>query len=209
MYFQMGYTRTHMKIKQWFVRSSNKTKAGLLLVATFMVFGGLGFAMRPAQYSATVQGARTVSNTDTESVDVSEKSKITVTKTEIETTEEEVPFATTQTYDGTLPKDTTIVKVEGRNGKKVVRTEVKTKDGEVTRSLISETITVPPVSKVVAIGTKVVAANAKPQGNDDKKCKPAELACASDDEDELSCQDGFAWNDDTHVCEALPGTQHP
>lgn len=154
-----------------------------MLIATFLVFGGIGLAMRPAQYSASVQGASTVKDSSAGLTDVSEKSRASVTKTEIETAEEEVPFPTTETYDGTLPKDTTVVKVEGRNGKKVVRTEVKTKDGEVTRSLISETITVPAVTKVVAIGTKV------PPKPDKKRCEaPSNPACVS------------ASTSDTSVC---------
>lgn len=161
------------RLRQWFSRSSNQTKVGLMLIATFLVFGGLGLAMRPAQHSATVQGVHTLNN-GTESMDVTKKSKMAVTKTEIETTEEEVPFSTTETYDGTLLEDTTVVRIEGRNGKKVVRTEVKTKDGEVNRSLISETITVPPVRKVIAIGTKVPPA--KPSANKPIACDPTVAA---------------------------------
>lgn len=163
-----------MNIKQWFVRSSNKTKAGLLLVATFMMFGGLGFAMRPAQYNsgAAVQGASTIKSESFGSMNSREKASATVTKIEIETIEEIVPFVTTNTYDGTLPKDTTVVKVEGSNGKKVVRTEIRTRDGEVTRSLISETVTVPPVSKVVAIGTKIMPA--KPVADKPDTCDRSE-----------------------------------
>jgi uncharacterized protein YabE (DUF348 family) len=150
-------------MNRWFMRLSRKTRIGLVVLATFFGFAGVGSITAPNQQNAAVKGENTVQKAEANTVDVSEKPKIAVTKTEIETTEEVIPFTTTTTYDGTLAKDTTVVRVEGQNGKKVVKTEVKYKDGvETSRSLISETITVPAVSKVVAIGTKVVD-KAKPK----------------------------------------------
>jgi hypothetical protein len=111
--------------------------------------------IQPLGQETKLQSANTEQAAPKEVSTISEKPKIVTTKTEIIVTEEEVPYTTIQTYDGTLAKDTTVVKVEGQNGKKVVKTEVKTKDGvEVSKSLISEEVTVPPVNEVIAIGTR-------------------------------------------------------
>jgi hypothetical protein len=145
-------------MKRWFSKDSVKTRIGLALLTLIAVFGVLGSIHRPAQYNTVVKQSTAARTSTQDAVNISEKPKISLTETKIESTQEEIPFTTTQTYDGTLPKDTTVVRVEGSKGKKTVKTEVKTKDGvEIGRALISEEVTVPPVSKVVAVGTKVVA----------------------------------------------------
>jgi hypothetical protein len=182
-------------MKQWLSGRSNKIKAGVLLVAVFMAFGGIGLALRPAEHSAVVANAGTVKSAHTSKLSISEKSKLDDTKTTIETAEEEVPFVTTQTYDGTLLKDTIVVKVEGHAGKKVVKSEVKTRDGgEISRALISETVTVPPVTKVVAIGTKVGAP--KPKIEKTKKCELTAVDCTVDTGDVKTCDNDDARSDD-------------
>lgn len=173
-------------MKKWFASRSEKTKVMLALVATFVSFGVLGSLTVPKQHDAAVSGS-TVNTAAVAPIEVSEKPKIAVTKTEVESVEEEVPFTTTTTYDGTLPKDTTVVRVEGTKGKKVVRTEVKTKDGvEVSRSLIGETIAVPPVTKIVAIGTKIVT---QPKKNAGTECDPHYVECIRNTNKDLECKD--------------------
>lgn len=174
-------------MNRWFMRRSRNTKICLVVLATFFGFAGLGSLTTPQHQNVAVQGSQTVHNAESSTVDVSEKQKIAVTKTETVSTEEVVPFSTTTTYDGTLPKDTTVVRVEGQNGKKVVKTEVKTKDGvEVSRALISETITVPPVTKVIAIGTKVVAQKPKASA---ETCHPNYSPCIPIVAGDLDCKD--------------------
>jgi hypothetical protein len=144
-------------MKRWLSRDTTKVKLGVAFLAVFCVTATIAAAGGQRSASELSRNS-SIANAPVEQVALSEKPKIAVTQTNIVTTEEEIPFATTQTYDGTLPKDATVVRVEGSKGKKIIRTEVKTKNGvEVSRALISEEVTVPPVAKLIAIGTKVVA----------------------------------------------------
>jgi hypothetical protein len=175
-------------MKRWFSRDSVRVKVGIIAIV-FLMAAGVSASMRhPAQHNTELNAAPAAqTTTQPDAVDVSEKPKISVTQTKIETTEEDIPYTTTQTYDGTLPKDTTVVRVEGANGKKTVRTEVKTKDGtEISRELISEDITVPPVAKVVAIGTKVVA---KSKDADTGSCDSHYTPCIKKVGHDLDCKD--------------------
>lgn len=205
-------------VKHWIRHRATKAKLIVLIAAVFGSFVALGNAARPPQYNSTAQQATALQSTQPGSVDVSEKQKISVTKTEIVTEEQEVPFATTETYDGTLPKDTSVVRVEGRNGKKIIKTEVKTKDGvEVSRALISEEVIVPPVAKVVALGTKVV--HNKPAAASNNNCDTHYTPCVKVSGRDLDCADighrvvvvvvgedphGFDRNDDGIGCESYP-----
>ena len=135
---------------------SMRLRIGLAVFVAAIGLFAAGGIREQQQYEAQIASGSKAASAPASPIDISEKPRIAVTRTDVVTTEEEVPYTTTQTYDGTLPKDTTVVRVEGRNGKKIIKTEVKTRDGvEVSRALISEEITVPPVSKIVAIGTKV------------------------------------------------------
>jgi hypothetical protein len=207
-------------MKRWFSRDATKLKLGVVMLAAFAGFAVMGVAQgsRPA---AEMSSGNTVANAPVEKVALSEKQKIAVTQIKVITTEEEVPFVTTQTFDGTLPKDSTVVRVEGSNGKKVIKTEVKMKDGvEVSRALISEEITVPAVAKVVAVGTKVVASrqNALLSGECDLHYTP----CIKKTSRDLDCSDigirvqvvaigedphGFDRNEDGVGCESYPDQQ--
>ena len=161
-------------MKRFAVRSK-KFRIGILIVLALGGFAAVQGITEQRQFEAQVANTQRSVDSPAQKIDVSEKQKISVTKTEVVITEEEVPFPTTQTYDGTLEKDTRAVRVEGRNGKKVIKTEVKTKDGvETSRALISEDITVPPVAEIVAIGTKVAERPLKkhPQVECDPNYKP-------------------------------------
>ncbi|MDB5181409.1 MAG: hypothetical protein JWP13_172 [Candidatus Saccharibacteria bacterium] len=150
------------KMRHWLSKGSTQGKIGIAVMAVFVVFAVIVSRPQSVQLDTKVQNTSSAKQVTTDTVDVSEKSKIAVTQTEVVTSEEEVPFTTMQTYDGTLLKDTAVVRVEGRAGKKVVRTEVKTKDGvEIGRALISEEVIVQPVTKVVAVGTKMVSSSKK------------------------------------------------
>ncbi len=177
-------------MKRWLSRDAVKLKLGVAVLLVFMGFAAINVA-NVSQQSAEVQTTNVASSTPVEEIALSEKSKIAVTQTNVVITEEEVPYATTQTYDGTLPKDTTVIRVEGRNGKKVIKTEVKSRDGvETSRALISEEITVPSVAKVLAIGTKIMSNKKPPQATGD--CDPNYTPCIKKTYRDLDCSDiGF------------------
>src|SRR4051812_41447770 len=125
-------------MKRWFSRDANKLKIGVVALVAFASFAVAG-VLQGQQPAARLASSDTVANAPAQEMALSEKPKIAVTQTKVVTTDQEVPFPTTQTFDGTLPKDITVVRVEGRNGKKVIKTEVKTRDGvEISRALISE-----------------------------------------------------------------------
>jgi uncharacterized protein YabE (DUF348 family) len=70
-----------------------------------------------------------------------------------------VAFTTATKNDSTLLKGTTKVLQSGVNGEKTTVTRIFYENGkEVSRAVISETITKQPVQKIVATGTKTVAA---------------------------------------------------
>ena len=68
---------------------------------------------------------------------------------------QEIPFETTNVDDARLLVGTSEVRTDGVNGVKTLTFEVTIVNGEVTNKvLVSETVTTPPVTKIVAIGTK-------------------------------------------------------
>lgn len=173
-------------MKRWISKDAVIGKVGIALVILMIIMGISGSLRRPNPRNAEITPASNKTPAVTAAT-FSEKPKTAVTETRIETTEEVVPFDTVQTYDGTLAKDTTVVRVEGAAGKKVVKNEVKIKDGvEISRALISETLTVPPVSKVVAIGTKTVS---KKQAEADTTCDQRYVPCVKKSSDNISCKD--------------------
>jgi hypothetical protein len=205
-------------MRHWFSRDSIKAKIGAAGVVLLAITAVAASTHHGVQHSADVeQNTATIKTAPQSVATISEKPKASITETKIETTEEAVPFSTTQTYDGTLAKDTQVVRVEGANGKKVVKTEVKLKDGvEVSRELISEDITVPPVTQVVAIGTKVVPKASK---TTDNSCDPHYTPCVKKSAHDIDCRDlgyrvrvvtigqdpyGLDWDDNGVGCENYP-----
>jgi hypothetical protein len=180
-------------MKRWFSGKNKKLHIGITAVvalAGFVVASGLA---EQRQYEANLDTGG-LQSAPAPSLNLGEKQKISVTRTEIVTTEENVPFITTETYDGVLAKDTAVVRVEGRNGKKLIKTEVKTKDGvEISRSLVSEEVTVPPVSKVVAIGTKVIPQKKKEVVQPD--CEIPVTGCEKETGRGQDCRDDSCQDD--------------
>lgn len=69
-----------------------------------------------------------------------------------------VAFTTAAKDDSTLPKGTTKVVQGGADGEKTTVTRIFYEDGkEVSRAVVSETVTKEPVQKIVASGTKTAA----------------------------------------------------
>lgn len=173
------------QLARWYRGCAARSKVAVLLLATFLVCGAAGAMMTPSEQHLAVTGTSSLGSAPATQIKTAEKAS-PATRTEIETIEEAVPYSTTTTYDGTLPKDTTVVRVEGANGKKLVKTEVKKRDGqEVGRALISEDITVPPVTKVVAVGTKIVTKNKKSAA--DKCPTTVDTAGVSESLSSLNC----------------------
>lgn len=92
---------------------------------------------------------------DTELVD-DETVTITRVESETEVVEEALAFGTETKNDGSMKKGTKKTVTEGKEGKKIKEFEIIYENGkEVERKLINEEVVENPVSKVVAIGTKV------------------------------------------------------
>lgn len=71
-----------------------------------------------------------------------------------ETYTREIPFETIYCYDATLPLGTEVVLTEGAVGRVMCTASVRYMDGkEVSRTVLSETVTAQPVDALVAIGT--------------------------------------------------------
>ena len=83
-------------------------------------------------------------------------SPVVRTATDVQT--ESIPFSTTRVNDASLPKGQTKVRTAGVNGVRTVTYRVTYTDGvETARTQISSVVTRQPVTKVIAVGTKVAA----------------------------------------------------
>lgn len=81
---------------------------------------------------------------------------------EVVNVEEEIAAPTETIIDKTLPFGSSIVRVEGKNGKRLVTYELKLENGiEVSRHQIQETIVEQPISRVVVKGSNTVIADNK------------------------------------------------
>lgn len=70
-----------------------------------------------------------------------------------------IPHKSTTTKDSTLLKGETRITQVGADGEKTLKYDIQIKDGaEVSRKLISEVVTVQPVTEIKNIGTKTVVA---------------------------------------------------
>lgn len=78
-----------------------------------------------------------------------------VVTTKNETTTEPVNFQTSRVDDPNLEKGQEVVRQEGKNGVREIVTQITYTDGtETSRKVISNTVTVQPVNKIIAVGTK-------------------------------------------------------
>ncbi len=93
--------------------------------------------------------------------------KVTVTRVEEKVIKEQknMDYETVVKEDDSLEKGDKKVIREGQNGEKEVTTKVVFEDGkEKVRKVVSESIKKQPISKVVAMGTKVTTVNALSRG---------------------------------------------
>ena len=80
-----------------------------------------------------------------------------------------IPFSTRRVNDPNLPKGQTVVRTAGRNGVRTLTYDVTTTDGvQTSKTLVSDVVTTQPVTKVVAVGTKVTS---------QPKCDPNYTPC--------------------------------
>lgn len=81
---------------------------------------------------------------------------VTVGK-QITTVTEDIPAPVQTVEDSAVPAGTTVIKQAGSPGKKVITYELQMENGqEVSRKPIQEVVTVQPVPKIIAKGTKLV-----------------------------------------------------
>lgn len=88
--------------------------------------------------------------------------KITLTREgqQIATVDEEIPAPVEYIDDPNLTRGSTVEKEPGAVGKKVVTYELKLENGiEVSRTKLQEIVTIQPLKKVVARGSKIVISN--------------------------------------------------
>ncbi|HSH18488.1 MAG TPA: G5 domain-containing protein [Candidatus Saccharimonadales bacterium] len=205
-------------MKRWFSKDSTKLQLGAVGLVLFLAVTLAGNLGGPAQDRSQQSRQAQYEAAPAQQAAITEKPRLTALSTQVVVSEEEVPFTTTQTYDGTLAKDTTVVRVEGRNGKKIVRAEVKNRDGiEVSRELISQEVTVAPVTKVIAIGTKHVPGWSADRSAD--TCDPHYMPCVKLSARDIDCREvghrvrvvtigedpyGFDRDDDGEGCENYP-----
>lgn len=73
-----------------------------------------------------------------------------------EETREPVPFTSTAVQDPNLDVGNRVLVTAGRNGERVITYEVVYEDGrEVSRSVVGDVVSVPPIQEVIAEGTRV------------------------------------------------------
>ena len=162
----------------WLGENVSRKKVSLVFggiaIASFIVFGI--FAPPPNQ-AATQQSNSTASKPKTEVPGATQKPATPILETKEEFSNKPIPFDTQNQNDSTLDKGLTKVKQEGVDGTKQTKFKVTYTDGaETSREKISEAVTIPPVPKIIANGTKVqVAASPTqptPAQNPTSSCDP-------------------------------------
>jgi len=113
--------------------------------------------------------------------------------TEVQTVTEtqEIPFDETTVNDPTLLVGTTVVQTAGKNGVKTLTFQVTMRDGTVVdKKLISEEVTTPPVTQVVAVGTKQPAPPAQPPAQPAQRCHPSYTGACVPIASDVDCAGG-------------------
>ena len=73
---------------------------------------------------------------------------------ENKTTTEDIAFQTEEQHDDTALVGSVVVKQDGKNGARTIITEYTYSDGNLVGSRVVSDTTVPPVTKIIVIGTK-------------------------------------------------------
>lgn len=140
------------------IKALSKAKKTGLAIAALAVIGLANGSPQPKQANLQVEhSSSAVLGASTNSPAASDKAPVITTKTLTET--KAIPFASTTTNDGSLPKGQTKVITAGVNGVSTLTYKVTLANGKETdRKLISQTVTTPPITQVTAIGTYVASA---------------------------------------------------
>jgi len=148
-------------------RVKSRRAGALMLVAGVITFsvgaaGTVAATSGPADRVAQASSARsTAADGDASAARSSAVPKPKPTPTvvrEVKLVEERqvIPYASSNVDDGSLPVGTSAVHIPGANGERVVRYEVRFENGvEVSRTQVSDTVSVQPVDEVIAQGTYV------------------------------------------------------
>lgn len=184
--------------RTWLRLNSRKAAITVTAAATavLLVTGSVSAAVLPnTGASPSAEAARFAAAPSSPGAGRSQEARPTPTPTPtpIASTREEVvteavPFTETRVDDGALPAGQTQVRTPGQNGEKTLTYLVHLLDGEeISRELITEEITTPPVTQVVANGTYVAPpppapapAPAAPAGNCDSNYADACVPISSD-----------------------------
>lgn len=142
----------------WLRFPSRGWAMGATIVAALVFFasGGITSAMYPADTRAEL----TANSADSRQAPA-EPPRSTPTPTPVTTVREvvetePVPFGATTVDDGALPQGQTVITTAGRDGERTLTYRVTDMDGaEVSRELVSDVITVEPITQVTANGTYV------------------------------------------------------
>lgn len=174
-----------------------------------LVFGGVAAAGQAGRTDQPVEaqrfadlGAPTAEPTDSAEVKTDPAPTLVTTIRE-EVVKEAVPFATSSVDDASMAQGTTAVSTAGIPGEKTLTYRVTLVDGvETQRELISEVVTIQPVTEVTSVGTYVAPpppepAPAQPAGCDSnysEACVPvsSDVDCAWGSGDGPAYFDGVA-----------------
>lgn len=113
-----------------------------------------------------------------------------VFKTEVLT--EEIPYETIKTEDDTLSENSApVVKVKGEKGSKTLTYDIATRNGvELSRTLVSETVTSEPKNEEITIGTKKEEVAEAVEIQTQTETASTQL---SDGEDSTATSSGYIW----------------
>ncbi len=157
-------------------RLSRRTSliVGAAAVLGIALVGGAVNAATLAARSAAAPGGQgaLASATATASTPTRTPTPTPVVTTRDEAVPEPVPFERASVEDSSMPRGQAVVTTAGQNGERTRTYRVTRTDGrETKRELISDVVTVPPVTEVTAIGTYVEPV-APPPAADPGGCDP-------------------------------------
>lgn len=114
-----------------------------------------------------------------------------VITTRDEAVTEPVPFERTSVDDSTVPQGQTAVTTAGQNGERTRTYHVTLTDGKETkRELVSDAVTVPPITEVTSVGTYVEPAAPPPPAAAPGDCDPNYADACVPIADDVDCAGG-------------------
>jgi len=131
-------------------------KIGLSIASIFVVSAiGSGVQKSQSPLTATNQNVGQAS-----AVNVSKQQPIETVEAKTETKTEIIPYTSTTKNDSSLASGTSKVSTSGVNGEQTLTYKVTYKNGkELSRELVSSTITKQPIAQITSLGTKTEQLN--------------------------------------------------